>query len=75
MSSRQTVLNIIQDVLGVSASENQTFAEMGIDSLEFVDVLAHVEVALDLKIDNQSASHIRTVRDLIEACDLPVRTA
>lgn len=56
---------------------DSTFAELGIDSLQGLNLLFELETALDVNIPNPMAMDIRTVRDLVENLEkcIPQETA
>jgi acyl carrier protein len=45
---------------------DSTFADLGIDSLQGLNLLFDLETAFNVNIPNQMAMQVRTVRDLVE---------
>ena len=43
--------------------------DLGIDSLDFVEFVYHIESEFDIEIDNESLSRLTTVRDILMLID------
>ncbi len=48
---------------------NSTFEELGIDSLDGVNILFGVEEAFNINIPDEAAQQIRSVRQMVEGID------
>ena len=70
METKERVLNLLDEQLGIPATEikedNLLIEDLGMDSLDVVEIIMGVEKEFGLKIDDNEASEIRTVKDLIE---------
>ena len=67
MNLFETIANIIAERTGKELSEitpNSTFAELGIDSLDTVDLLMSVEDAVGFEIE--LTQKVETVNDLVQ---------
>lgn len=62
----QAILGIVREYTHATLSPEARFDELGIDSLEFVQIITDVESALHIRIPNEVLPKIRTVRDLLE---------
>lgn len=60
------VLGIVRDYTkGTAVSPDARFDDLGIDSLEFIQIVREVEEIFSVVIPNDSLSGILTIRDLI----------
>ena len=70
METKERVLNILDEQLGIPATEikenNLLIEDLGMDSLDVVEIIMSVETEFGLKIDDNEAATIRTVKDLID---------
>jgi len=48
---------------------DSTFAELGIDSLDGINILFALENEFDISIPDQAAATVRTVRDLVDGVE------
>lgn len=61
----EVVLEIVREYVPGAFSVDAPFADLSIDSLEFIQIVKDVEGVLNVTIPNEALSHIVTVRDLI----------
>ena len=64
-----TVMEIIAEQLGISASEldeDTVFADLGADSLDLFQIISALEEAFEIEFDNEEAENLKTVGDAIE---------
>lgn len=65
----EKIKKIISDYLIIDSSEissDQTFANLGLDSLDVVEIFIEVEDEFDIEIGDNDADKIRSVSSLIE---------
>lgn len=66
------IFEIVREYTHAAVSAEARFDDLGIDSLEFIQIIADVENALSIRIPNDALPRIHTIRDLIaEAVRLP----
>lgn len=68
----QRVIGIVADYIGGDASEigrDSAFQELGINSLDALDVLFQLEEEFDVSIPNEVAGEIRTVGQAIDGLE------
>jgi acyl carrier protein len=68
----QRVIDVIATTMNIprkDISVDSSFAELGIDSLQGLNLLFAVETEFDINIQNPSALSLRSVRDLVEALE------
>lgn len=63
--SHAAVLEIVREYTKASISPDARFDDLGIDSLEFIQIVADVENVIGVRIPNDALPRIHTVRDLI----------
>ena len=67
MSIEAKVKEIVEDTLGVEEVRNdQTFEELGADSLDTVELIMEIEEEFNLDISDEDAEKITTVQDAID---------
>jgi acyl carrier protein len=49
---------------------NSTFEELGIDSLDRINILFELEGEFDIEIDDEQAKQVRTLQEMIEGITL-----
>ncbi len=68
---KETITNIIAEYLGKDASEisaTDTFKEIGLDSLDVMELVMQIEEEVDVKIElSQDIDNIEKLCDYIEA--------
>ncbi len=65
-SVEERVIRVIGDAVdNFEVKADSSFEEMEFDSLDALDVLFDVEEEFDIKIPNEAAKEIRTIRDVI----------
>ena len=69
MNVREQIETIISDVVGIEIidmKEDDTNLrdDLGFDSLDFVEVIMHIEKDLNIVIDDDDAENVETIKDL-----------
>lgn len=65
MSIKEKVIDIVNDVLGVEASEEDTFDGLYADSLDLVEIIIECEQEFGYPIRDDKAQNLKTVGDLV----------
>ena len=68
----QRVIGVIAKTQHLDAAKIQldsTYEELGIDSLDGVNILFHLESEFDIQIPDEAAKQIRTVRQTVEGVE------
>ena len=65
MSIETRVINIVNDVLGVEASVEDTFDDLYADSLDLVEIIIECEQEFGYPIRDDKAQNLKTVGDLV----------
>ena len=65
MSIKEKVIDIVNDVLGVEASEEDTFEDLFADSLDLVEIIIECEQEFGYSITDDKAQNLKTVGDLV----------
>lgn len=65
MSIEKRVINIVNDVLGVEASVEDTFDDLYVDSLDLVEIIIECEQEFGYPIKNDKVQNLKTVGDLV----------
>lgn len=65
MSIEKRVINIVNDVLGVEASVEDTFDDLYIDSLDLVEIIIECEQEFGYPIKDDKVQNLKTVGDLV----------
>jgi acyl carrier protein len=69
MVARMTVLDVIEKETADTVSEDQRIDDLGLDSLELLQLQLNIEQAFSIKIPDQDFSKAQTVADLITITD------
>lgn len=65
MSIEERVINIVNDILGVEASVEDTFDDLYADSLDLVEIIIECEQEFGYPIRDDRAQNLKTVQDLV----------
>ena len=65
MSIEEKVINIVNDVVGVEASVEDTFEDLYADSLDLVEIIIECEKEFGYPITDDKAQNLKTVQDLV----------
>ena len=65
MSIEKRVINIVNDVLGVEASVEDTFDDLYVDSLDLVEMIIECEQEFGYPIKDDKVQNLKTVGDLV----------
>ena len=65
MSIKEKVIDIVNDVLWVEASEEDTFEDLFADSLDLVEIIIECEKEFSYPITDDKAQNLKTVGDLV----------
>ena len=65
MSIKEKVIDIVDDVLGVEASEEDTFEDLYADSLDLVEIIIECEQEFGYPITDDKVQNLKTVEDLV----------
>lgn len=65
MSIKEKVIDIVNDVLGVEASEEDTFEDLYADSLDLVEIIIECEKEFSYPITDDKVQNLKTVGDLV----------
>lgn len=65
MSIEKRVINIVNDVLGVEASVEDTFDDLYVDSLDLVEIIIECEQEFGYPIKDDKDQNLKTVGDLV----------
>ena len=65
MSIKEKVIDIVNDVLGVEASEEDTFEDLFADSLDLVEIIIECEKEFSYPSTDDKAQSLKTVGDLV----------
>ena len=65
MSIETRVINIINEELGVEATEEDTFEDLYMDSLDLVEIIIECEKEFSYPITDDKAQNLKTVGDLV----------
>lgn len=65
MSIEKRVINIVNDVLGVEASVEDTFDDLYADSLDLIEIIIECEQEFDYPIKDDKVQNLKTVGDLV----------
>ena len=70
METKERIMNLLADKLGYERCEikedQDLVTELGIDSLDMVEIIMGIEEEFGLKIDDKEVEGIKTVEDLIK---------
>ena len=65
MGIEEKVIDIVNDVLGVEASEEDTFEDLFADSLDLVEITIECEKEFSYPITDDKVQNLKTVGDLV----------
>lgn len=65
MSIETRVINIINEELGVEATEEDTFEDLYMDSLDLVEIIIECEQEFGYPITDDKIQNLKTVEDLV----------
>ena len=65
MSIEKRVINIVNDVLGVEASVEDTCDDLYVDSLDLVEIIIECEQEFGYPIKDDKVQNLKTVEDLV----------
>lgn len=65
MSIEKRVINIVNDVLGVEASVEDTFDDLYVDSLNLVEIIIECEQEFGYPIKDDKVQNLKIVGDLV----------
>lgn len=65
MSIEKRVINIVNDVLGVEASVEDTFDDLYADSLDLIEIIIECEQEFGYPIKEDKVQNLKTVGDLV----------
>lgn len=65
MSIEKRVINIVNDVLGVEASVEDTFDDLYVDGLDLVEIIIECEQEFGYPIKDDKVQNLKTVGDLV----------
>lgn len=65
MSIETRVINIINEELGVEATEEDTFEDLYMDSLDLVEIIIKCEQEFGYSITDDKVQNLKTVEDLV----------
>lgn len=65
MSIEKRVINIVNDVLGVETSVEDTFDDLYVDSLDLVEIIIECEQEFGYPIKDDKVQNLKTVGDLV----------
>ena len=66
MSIETRVINIINEELGVEATEEDTFEDLYMDSLDLVEIIIECEEEFGYPITDDKVQNLKTVGDLVD---------
>lgn len=66
MSIETRVINIINEELGVEATEEDTFEDLYMDSLDLVEIIIECEKEFGYPITDDKVQNLKTVGDLVD---------
>ena len=65
MSIETRVINIINEELGIEATEEDTFEDLYMDSLDLIEIIIECEQEFGYPIRDDKAQNLKTVGDLV----------
>ena len=65
MGIEERVINIVNDILGVEATEEDTFEDLYMDSLDLVEIIIECEQEFGYPITDDKVQNLKTVEDLV----------
>ena len=65
MGIEERVIDIVNDILGIEATEEDTFEDLYMDSLDLVEIIIECEQEFGYPITDDKAQNLKTVGDLV----------
>ena len=65
MGIEERVIDIINDILGVEATEEDTFEDLYMDSLDLVEIIIECEQEFGYSITDDKVQNLKTIEDLV----------
>ena len=65
MGIEERVIDIVNDMLGVEATEEDTFEDLYMDSLDLIEIIIECEQEFGYPIRDDKAQNLKTVGDLV----------
>lgn len=65
MSIEEKVINIVNEILGVEASVEDTFDDLYADSLDLIDIIIECEQEFGYPITDDKVQNLKTVQSLV----------
>lgn len=65
MGIEERVIDIVNDMLGVEATEEDTFEDLYMDSLDLVEIIIECEQEFGYPITDDKVQNLKTVGDLV----------
>lgn len=65
MGIEERVIDIVNDILGVEATEEDTFEDLYMDSLDLVEIIIECEQEFSYPITDDKVQNLKTVEDLV----------
>ena len=65
MGIEERVIDIVNDILGVEATEEDTFEDLYMDSLDLVEIIIECEKEFGYPITDDKVQNLKTVEDLV----------
>ena len=65
MGIEERVIDIVNDILGVEATEEDTFEDLYMDSLDLVEIIIKCEQEFGYPITDDKVQNLKTVGDLV----------
>lgn len=65
MGIEERVIDIVNDILGVEATEEDTFEDLYMDSLDLVEIIIECEQEFGYPITDDKVQNLKTVGDLV----------
>lgn len=65
MGIEERVIDIVNDILGVEATEEDTFEDLYMDSLDLVEIIIECEEEFGYPITDDKVQNLKTVEDLV----------
>ena len=65
MGIEERVIDIVNDILGVEATEEDTFEDLYMDSLDLVEIIIECEQEFGYPITDDKVQNLKTIGDLV----------
>lgn len=65
MGIEERVIDIVNNILGVEATEEDTFEDLYMDSLDLVEIIIECEQEFGYPITDDKVQNLKTVEDLV----------